>query len=180
MHFAIFRLSVCSDRCRISVSDNSCSKTMILFINLTAHKNGIGNMLVKFSFRERTKYTFTNKAHDSFNQQLIYRKIQHMLDSQSDLGAGGKISTSTVFYTIIHITLLKYFKSLVTCDSLFKQTPKKEDPSICFRSATLENFTPEHRSAVVSDFECHSPFALFHKKLNCNNNRRVSPKKQKK
>ena len=114
-----------------------------------------------------------------FNQQLIYRKIQHMLDSQSDLGAGGKISTSTVFYTIIHITLLKYFKSLVTCDSLFKQTPKKEDPSICFRSATLENFTPEHRSAVVSDFECHSPFALFHKKLNCNNNRRVSPKKQK-
>ena len=103
-----------------------------------------------------------------------------MLDSQSDLGAGGKISTSTVFYTIIHITLLKYFKSLVTCDSLFKQTPKKEDPSICFRSATLENFTPEHRSAVVSDFECHSPFALLHKKLNCNNNRRVSPKKQKK
>ena len=101
-----------------------------------------------------------------------------MLHSHGDLGAGGKISASTVFDTIIHITLLKYFKSLVTCDSLFKQTPKKEDPSICFRSATLENFTPEHRSAVVSDFECHSPFALLHNKLNCNNNSRVSPKKQ--
>ena len=68
---------------------------------------------------------------------------------------------------------------LVTCCSLFKQTPKKEHPSICFGSAPIENFIPEHRSALVSDFECHSPFALLHKKLNCKNNRRVSPKKQK-
>ena len=36
-----------------------------------------------------------------------------MLDSYGDLGAGGKISAPTVFYTIIHIMLLKYFKSLV-------------------------------------------------------------------
>ena len=103
-----------------------------------------------------------------------------MLDSYGDLRAGGKISASTVFDTIIHITLLKYFKSLVTCDLLFKQTSKKEDPSICFRSASLENFTLEHRSAVLSDFECHSPFTLLHKKVNCNNNRRVSPNKPKK
>ena len=103
-----------------------------------------------------------------------------MLDSYDDLGDGGSISASTVADTIIHITLLKYFKSLVTCDSLFKQTSKKEDPSICFRSTPLEIFTPEHRSAVLSDFECHSPFALQHKRLNCNNNHRVSPKKHKK
>ena len=63
--------------------------------------------------------------------------------------------------------------------SLFKQASKKEDQSSSFSSAPLENFTPQHRSAVLTDFECHSPFALFHKKLNCNNNRPVSPKKQK-
>ena len=103
-----------------------------------------------------------------------------MLDSSGDLGAGGKISASAVFDTIIHITLLNCFKSLVTCDSLFKQTSKKEDQSICFRSALLENFTPEHRSGVLSDFQCHSPFALLHKKLNCNSNRRVSRKRPKK
>ena len=120
-----------------------------------------------------------NKTQVSFNQQLICNRIQHMLDSYDDLGASGKISASTVFDTISLITLLKYFESLVKCNSLFKQTPKKEDPSICFRSAPLENFTPEHRSAVLSDFKCHSPFALLEKKLNCNNNRSVSPKKQK-
>ena len=103
-----------------------------------------------------------------------------MLDSYDKLGAGEKISASTIFDTIIHITLLKYFKSLVTFDSLFKQTSNENDPSICFRSAPLESFTPEHRSAVLSDFECHSHFALLHNKLNCNNNRRVSPKKPKK
>ena len=102
-----------------------------------------------------------------------------MLDSYDNLGAGGKNSASTVFDTIIHITLLKYFKSLVTCDLLCKQLSKKEDPSICFRSALLENFTLEHRSAALSDFECHSPFVLPHKKLDCNNNRRASPNKQK-
>ena len=91
-----------------------------------------------------------------------------------------KISASTLFDTFIHITVLKYFKSLVTCDSPFKQTSKKENPSSFFRSAPLENFTLEHRSAVLSDFECHPPFALLHKKLNCNNNSPVSPKKQKK
>ena len=103
-----------------------------------------------------------------------------MLDSYGNLGAGGKISASAVFDTIMQITLLKYSKSLVTSDSLFKQTSKMEDQSICFRSAPLENFTPEHRSAVLSDFECHSPLALLHKKLNYNSNRRVSPKKPKK
>ena len=36
-----------------------------------------------------------------------------MLDSCDNLSAGGKNSASTVFDTIIHITLLKYFKSLV-------------------------------------------------------------------
>ena len=55
-----------------------------------------------------------------FNQELICKKIQHMLDSNDNLGAGGKHSASTVFDTIIHITLLKYFKSLVTCDLLLK------------------------------------------------------------
>ena len=103
-----------------------------------------------------------------------------MLHSYDNLGAGGKDSASTLFDTIIHITLFKYFKSPVTCDLLFKQTSIKEDPSICFRSASLENFTLEHRSAVLRDFECHSPFALLHKKLNCNNNCRVSPNKHKK
>ena len=45
--FSLFQgLSFCSDGCRTSVWDNLCSKTMILFIYLTAHKNGIGNMLV--------------------------------------------------------------------------------------------------------------------------------------
>ena len=100
-----------------------------------------------------------------------------MLDSYDSLGAGGKNSASTLFDIIIHIKLLKCFKSLVTCDLLFKRTSKKADPSICFRSATLENFILEHRSALLSDFQCHSPFALLHKKVNCNNNRRVSPNK---
>ena len=59
-------LSVCSDRCRTSVWDNSCSKTMILFFYLTAHRN----MLVKFSFREKTNYTLTNKAQDSFQSAI--------------------------------------------------------------------------------------------------------------
>ena len=103
-----------------------------------------------------------------------------MLDSYDELRAGEKISASTVFDTIIHITLLKYFKSLVTCDSLFKQTSNEKDPSICFRSAPLESFTAKHLSAVLSDFGCHSHFALLHNKINCNNNRLVSPKKQKK
>ena len=103
-----------------------------------------------------------------------------MLDSYDNLGADGKNSASTVFDTIIHITPLKYFKSMVTCDLLFKQASKKGDPRICFRSASQENFTFKHRSVVLNDFECHSPFALLHKKLNCNNNRRVSPNKQNK
>ena len=101
-----------------------------------------------------------------------------MLDSYDNLSAGGKSSVSFIFDTIIHITLLKYFKSLVICDFLFKQTSKKEDPSICFRSASLENLTLEHGAAVLSDFECHSPFALLLKKLNGNNNRRVSSNKR--
>ena len=70
---------------------------------------------------------------------LICKKTEHMLDSYDNLSAGGKNSASTIFDTIIHITLLKYFKSLVTCDLLFKRTSKKGDPSICFRSASLED-----------------------------------------
>ena len=71
-----------------------------------------------------------------------------MLDSYDDLGAGGKISASTVFDTIIIITLLKYLKSQVVCDSLYMQTSKKEDPSYCFRSTLLKILTPEHSSAI--------------------------------
>ena len=63
-------LSVCSDCCRASVWDNSCSKTMILFIYVTAHKNGVGNMLVQFSFREMTNYKVTSKAQDKFQSAI--------------------------------------------------------------------------------------------------------------
>ena len=36
-------------------------------------------------------------------------------------------------------------------------------------------FTPEHVSAVLSDFEFHSLSTLLQKKINSNNNRRKSP-----
>ena len=58
-----------------------------------------------------------------------------MLVSYGDLGDCGKSSASTVFEAITDITLLKYLKSRVACDSLFKQTSKKENPSSCFTSA---------------------------------------------
>ena len=90
-----------------------------------------------------------------------------MLGSFCDLGDCGKISTSTVFYTITDITLLKHLKSLVICHSLFKQTSKKENLSSCFASAPLKNPNvcnsfQDTVSVVLSDFEFHSPSALLH------------------
>ena len=90
-----------------------------------------------------------------------------MLGSYGDLGDCGKTSASTVFDTITDNTLLKYFKSLVTCHSLFKQTSKKENPNSCFTSAPLKdpntcNSFKDTVSVVLSDFEFHSPSALLH------------------
>ena len=131
--------------CRTSVLDNSCSKTMILFI-YPAQKTESETCWYNSRFARGQTTRLQTNCKTVFSQQLICKTIQHLLDSYGDLGAGGKISASTVFDTIIHMTLLKYFKLMVTCDSLFKQTSKKEDPSSCCRNAPLENFTPEHRS----------------------------------
>ena len=49
-----------------------------------------------------------------------------MLDSYGDLGAGEKISTLIVFDTIIHNTLLKYFKSLVTYVRSLNKRPRRK------------------------------------------------------
>ena len=86
----------------------------------------------------RQLQAYRESASTVFNQRLICKKIVNMLGSYGDLGDCGKISASTVFYTITDITLLKYFKSLVTCHSLFKQTSKKENASNCFTSAPLK------------------------------------------
>ena len=91
-----------------------------------------------------------------------------MLGSHGDLGDCGKISASTVFETITDITLLKYLKSLVTCQSLFKQRSRKnENLSSCFTSAPLKNPNARNSfqdtvSVVLSDFEFHSTSALLH------------------
>ena len=90
-----------------------------------------------------------------------------MLGSYGDLGDCGKISASTVFETITNITLLKYLKSLVTCDLLFKETSEKENPTCCFTSAPLKNPSAcnsfqDTVSVVLSDFQFHSPSPLLH------------------
>ena len=91
-----------------------------------------------------------------------------MLGPYGDLGACGNNCPLTVFDPIIDIMVLKYFKSMVTCHSLFKQTSKKEDPSSCFISCTpLEipntcNSLQDNVSVVMSDSKFHSPSALLH------------------